>query len=65
MLFASLPPQGVRAQSDVSPPLPDRNPMRPGTAVAVPPKPLLPGEEPTVPWTEAEIDAAKATCRSC
>ncbi len=32
-------------------------------AVAVPPKPLLPGEVPTVPWTEAEIAAAKATCK--
>jgi hypothetical protein len=26
-------------------------------------KPVLPGEQPTVPWTEAEIDAAKAKCK--
>ena len=24
---------------------------------------MLPGEQPTVPWTEAEIDAAKAKCK--
>ena len=26
-------------------------------------KPVLPGEQPTVPWTEAEIEAAKAKCK--
>jgi hypothetical protein len=36
--------------------------MRPGTAARVPPKPPLPGEEPTVPWTEAEVTAAKVMC---
>ncbi len=28
-----------------------------------PPPPPLPGEQPTVPWTEAEIEAAKAKCK--
>jgi hypothetical protein len=42
------------------PPLPERNPARVLAPVA--PKPVLPGEAPTVPWTEAEVSAAKAKC---
>src|SRR5262245_32008090 len=49
------------AQAGAAPPLPDRNPMRPGKPVEA--KPVLPGEQPRVPWTEAEIDAAKAKCK--
>jgi hypothetical protein len=46
--------------ADDVPPLPDRNPMRvPKPKVEKPP---LPGELPTVPWTEAEVSAAKAAC---
>ena len=65
MLCTSLVPWGVQAQSDVaqsnpSPPLPDRNPVRIGAPVPV--KPLLPSEVLTEPWTEAEVTAAKAMC---
>jgi hypothetical protein len=59
LLLASLTPCGALAQSE-APPLPDRNPARPGAPA--PAKPLLPGEMPTVPWTEAEVEAAKNQC---
>ncbi len=49
---------GALAAGDL-PPLPDRNPKRSGAAA----KPPLPGEAETVPWSEAEIAAAKAECR--
>jgi hypothetical protein len=51
---------GFSAESDVAPPLPDRNPARVPTPST--PRPLLPGEVLTVPWTEAEVSAAKAKC---
>jgi hypothetical protein len=38
-------------------------PTKPIAAPAVEEKPVLPGEQPTVPWTEAEIEAAKAKCK--
>jgi len=52
------------AEIGAVPPLPERNPLRP-SAPAKPAevKPLLPGEQPTVAWSEAEIDAAKAICK--
>jgi glucose/arabinose dehydrogenase len=41
-------------------PLPERNPVRTGaSAFKTPP---LPGELPTIPWTDAEVAAAKAKC---
>jgi glucose/arabinose dehydrogenase len=40
------------------PPLPVRNPLRTGALKMPPP----PGELPTIPWTDAEITAAKAKC---
>lgn len=50
------------AWAEDSPPLPDRNPLRvPQPKVEKRP---LPGELPTVPWTEGEIAAAKATCET-
>lgn len=49
------------AQSDPIPPLPERNPVRLG--MVLPPKPVPPGEEPTVAWTEAEVSTAKAACK--
>ncbi|MGH6826449.1 extensin family protein [Methyloceanibacter sp.] len=64
-LCAWLPPLLARAEGD-APPLPDRNPLRPTGPVAAPvkpPPPPLPGEQPTVPWSEAEIDAARAKCK--
>lgn len=57
-LWLAMLAHGVRAEAAGPPPLPDRNPMR-----AAPAKPLLPGEAKTIPWSEAEITAAKAECR--
>ena len=54
------------AQADAAPPLPDHNPLRQTAPVAAPvkpPPPPLPGELPTVPWTETEIEDAKAICK--
>jgi hypothetical protein len=62
LVLASLLPAGAWAQSEPVPPLPDRNPIRPGAPQPV--KPLLPGELPTVPWTEAEIATAKDACHT-
>ena len=47
-------------QGEAVPPLPERNPARVPAPEAA--KPVLPGEAPTVPWTEAEVSAAKAKC---
>ena len=65
-LCASLMPLIAMAADDVAPPLPDRNPLRPAASAPAKPvevKPLLPGEQPTVPWSEEEIAAAKAKCK--
>ena len=64
-LCACVPALAASAEGD-APPLPDRNPLRQTSPVAAPvkpPPPPLPGEQPTVPWTEAEIEAAKAKCK--
>jgi hypothetical protein len=61
LIGATLPLMAAQVQSDAVPPLPDRNPMR--SAAPAPAKPVLPSEQPTVPWSEAEIDAAKAKCK--
>ena len=47
------------AQND-KPPLPERNPLRTGAAALK--TPPLPGELPTIPWTDAEVAATKAKC---
>lgn len=47
---------------ELAPPLPERNPMRTTAPVAA--KPPAPGELPTMPWTEAEVSAAKEECRA-
>jgi len=45
-------------RADDAPPVPDRNPLRvPAPKVEKPP---LPGELPTVPWTDYEVATAKA-----
>jgi hypothetical protein len=52
--------------SDAAPPLPERNPLRPIAPAPAKPeeaKPVLPGEQPTVAWSDAEIEAAKAKCK--
>jgi hypothetical protein len=46
--------------AEAVPPLPERNSARVTAPEAV--KPVLPGEAPSVPWTEAEVSAAKAKC---
>ena len=64
-LCACVAALAANAEGD-APPLPDRNPLRQTSPVAAPvkpPPPPLPGEKPTVPWTEAEIEAAKAKCK--
>jgi len=61
-LFAALIPCGGQAQSDLPPPLPERNPLRPGAPV--PPKPLAPAEFQTEPWTAAEVTAATDACKT-
>jgi hypothetical protein len=58
VLFAAFS-ASAHAQTTDLPPLPDRNPQR-APAVA---KSVLPGEQPTVPWTDAEIAAATAKCK--
>ena len=52
-------PAGARAEVADLPPLPDRNPLR----APVEAKPVLPKDQPTVPWTEAEIGDATAKCK--
>jgi len=62
-LCACAPALAASVEGD-APPLPDRNPLRQTSPVAAPVKPPpLPGEQPTVPWTEAEIEAAKVKCK--
>jgi hypothetical protein len=63
--LCALAPGLARAEGDAPPP-PDRNPLRPTKPAAAPvveEKPVLPGEQPTVPWSQAEIDAAKEKCK--
>jgi len=57
LIFALLVtlPLWARAETDEVPPLPDRKPAHVEG-------PVLPGDQPTIPWTSAEIDAAKAEC---
>jgi hypothetical protein len=54
VLVAALP-LAARAETDEVPPLPDRKPAHVEG-------PVLPGDQPTVPWTEEEITDAKAQC---
>jgi hypothetical protein len=59
VILIALPAAASAEVTDV-PPLPQRNPFRaPGAA-----KPVLPKDQPTIPWTEAEIDAATAKCKT-
>jgi hypothetical protein len=59
VLLIALPAAASAEVADL-PPLPQRNPFR----APVKPKPVLPKDQPTVPWTEAEIDAATAKCET-
>ena len=62
LLFALLValPVSARAETDEVPPLPDRKPAHVEEPVAE--APVLPGDQPTVPWSDAEIAAAKTAC---
>ena len=58
--------QAAPAQAETPPP-PDRNPFKaPGKGAQqlekAAPQPVLPGDAPSVPWSEAEIAQAKAKC---
>jgi hypothetical protein len=52
-------PAAAVAEIGDCPPLPQRNPFR----APVEAKPVLPKDQPTIPWTEAEIGAATAKCK--
>ncbi len=60
LLLAALAPANLAAFADEAPPLPERNPARAKAPEAE--KPVLPGEAPTVAWTDDEVAAAKAKC---
>ncbi len=62
LLFALVValPVAARAETDEVPPPPDRKPAQVDAPVAE--KPVLPGDNPTVAWTDGEIAAAKADC---
>jgi hypothetical protein len=59
ILLVGLLATAAATQSD-APPLPERNPGR--TGVPARPAPPPPGEVATIPWSDAEIAAAKAKC---
>jgi hypothetical protein len=59
ILLAGLLPTAAATQID-APPLPERNPGRTGAPARQ--TPPLPGEVATIPWSDAEIAAAKAKC---
>jgi hypothetical protein len=65
--FAALVALPVYAQAETgdAPSVPDRNPFRaksPATAEQPVAKPALPGDQPTVAWSDNEIAAAKLDC---
>jgi hypothetical protein len=53
-LLVALPVY-AQAQTDELPPLPERNPLRASA-------PVLPGDAPTIAWTDDEVANAKAKC---
>jgi len=59
ILVAGLLPTAAETQTN-APPLPERNPGRTGAPARQ--TPPLPGEVATIPWSDAEIAAAKAKC---
>lgn len=68
-LFLTLP-VGAQAETGELPPLPERNPARLPAPARNPARveapvveaPVIPGDAPTLPWTDAEVTAAKADC---
>jgi hypothetical protein len=64
VILSACMPLLALARTSAGPTLPERNPMRPTEpAKPVEAKPVPPGEQPTVEWTEAEIKTAKEKCR--
>ena len=53
-------PAAAQAQTGDRPPLPERNPLRGQVKKAD--APVLPGEAPTIAWSEREVATAKAEC---
>jgi hypothetical protein len=53
-------PVAALAQDEESPPRPDRNPLRAHAKNAH--EPVLPGDAPTIAWTDREVETAKADC---
>jgi hypothetical protein len=63
-LLVALPVY-ARAETDEAPSAPDRNPFRAKASAAKEApagKPVLPGDAPTVAWTDDEVAAAKLSC---
>ena len=65
--FAALVALPVNAQAETgdAPSVPDRNPFRaksPATAEQPAAKPVLPGDRPTVAWSDDQVAAAKLDC---
>ena len=65
--FVALVALPVYAQAETgdAPSAPDRNPFRaktPATAQQPAAKPVLPGDQPTVAWSDAQVAAAKLDC---
>lgn len=58
LVFLVALPIGANAETADLPPLPERNPLRTPAGTAA--KPVLPRDQPTVPWTEAQIADAAA-----
>ena len=61
LVFLVALPIGANAETADLPPLPERNPLRTPAGTAT--KPVLPRDQPTVPWTEAQIADAAAKCK--
>ena len=61
VLLVALP-IGANAETADLPPLPKRNVFRTPAGTAA--KPVLPGDQPTMPWTEAQIANAAAKCKT-
>ena len=53
-------PAAAYAESGDTPPPPERNPTR--AEAPADEHPVLPGDGPTVAWTDGEVEAAKADC---
>ncbi len=61
LVFLVALPIGANAETADLPPLPKRNPLR--TLAGTAAEPVLPRDQPTVPWTEAQIADAAAKCK--